>query len=227
MGRSIGELRPISKGLFSDKLTAVFANRTAFRFGWMVVFLLQTETPPIQISSPAGGQAVRGQVEILGRAFAEDFSAYNLSFAYTSDQTGAWFLIAESTTPVEDGLLAVWDTFSISDGDYNLRLEVLLEDGGSLISETTGIRVRNYSPVGTDTPAPTPLPSSAPSATPFRTPETAETISRPTGTPLPPNPAELGDGRILNTALRGAAAAFVVFLVLGLYSTWRRSRGMG
>ncbi|NUM45185.1 MAG: hypothetical protein HUU38_10805, partial [Anaerolineales bacterium] len=72
-----------------------------------------TPTPPAQpqITAPAGGEAVQGQVTITGASGVPDFFFAELSFAYAGDPTGTWFLIAETFTPVQSGPLATWDTF--------------------------------------------------------------------------------------------------------------------
>ena len=65
-----------------------------------------------------------------------------------------WFNIKTSDKNPPDGLLGVWDTSSISDGNYRLRLTVYYKDSTKAEYFADEIRVRNYSPIETDTPAP-------------------------------------------------------------------------
>ena len=65
---------------------------------------------------------------------------------------GNWFLIQYSYEPVENGTLAVWDTSTIADGNYHLRIKVLLTDGRTRETIVSQLRVRNYTAVETSTP---------------------------------------------------------------------------
>lgn len=80
-------------------------------------------TPPTPlISSPVFGQAVQGSTVILGTAEDLRFRKYSLELQ-ALDSPG-WTLIAESESPMSDGVLAEWDTRSEADGIYVLRLSV-------------------------------------------------------------------------------------------------------
>lgn len=194
-------------------------------------FPVQVSSPNIVIRSPAGGDAVQGTVQVSGNANPVGFVRYELNFAYHADPTGTWFLIAEGREPVRGAALAEWNTFEITDGDYDLRLSVELDDGNIVEHIVTGIRVRNYSLVETSTPPPpatstqTPTPDLTALFTPAPTlTETPLPTLIPTATPLPPNPAELGPGKIGQTVLRGAAGALAFFILLGLYTSIRSPR---
>ena len=186
-------------------------------------------TPLVLISSPVGGQALQGQVEILGTSAVENFLSGSLAFAYHDDPTGTWFLILETDAGVTNGTLAQWDTTTITDGDYDLRLLVTLADGSQVSSFIDGLRVRNYSAVETDTPVPpTHTPTSlpiTPGATEADTPTPSPTVTStasvtpvpPTVTPLPTNPAELSQATLLTTLGKGALVTVALFALLGAY----------
>ena len=118
-------------------------------FSIMLLFmhLLSQTTPAPAIHSPVGGQALQGIVQILGTTSIEGFRSSELSFAYLVNPTDTWFKISESEVQVENGVIADWDTTTISDGDYILRLVIKLGDGNELMSSVDGVRVRNYSPI--------------------------------------------------------------------------------
>ena len=109
----------------------------------------------LEINSPAGGESLQGVVSVTGTVRAAHLVSYEVSFAYQSDPTQTWFLIAQGSAPVEQGLLANWDTSTITDGVYRLRVQMYLNDGQVKDIVLYGLRVRNYSPVETSTPAPT------------------------------------------------------------------------
>jgi hypothetical protein len=199
----------------------------AISLGMLLLFYLQAAPAPV-IQSPAGGQALQGVVSITGTTAMEDFLSAELSFAYLNNPLDTWFLIAQSEAPVESGVLAEWDTTTISDGDYSLRLVVRLVDGRELSARVEGVRVRNYSAIEADTPTPTvSTPTSqasetlAPTQTATITPTSSATPVQATPTPLPPNPAELSEAALFSYFGRGVLAAFGLFALLGIYQGLR------
>jgi len=165
----------------------------------------------VVITAPIPGQALQGDIVITGNTSVEGFVASQISFGYAGDVTDTWFLIQYSMVPVDNDLLAQWDTTTITDGDYTLRLVIDTTDGSHITLIVPGLRVRNYTPVETDTP--TPLPPSAtagpgtplpPSATPSATPIPSATPPPPTPTPLPTNPAIISEKDVVFTVAEGA-----------------------
>ncbi len=181
----------------------------------------------IRITAPASGDVLQGLVNVTGTSAADGFLSSELSFAYASDATSTWFPIYQTDQPVTDGLLASWDTTLITDGDYNLRLRVTLQDSSILESLVTGLRVRNQLPTETATSAPTPTPefSPLPIASPLPpTPQPAPTSTRlPTPTPLPPNPVSLTDSQIYAFLLRAILATLLAFIIVALLLRLRRA----
>jgi hypothetical protein len=196
-----------------------------YRFRFAPSFLLLVSAalalsaaPPPQaarttIGAPRPGQAVQGIVVIQGTTLAEGFRQAELSFAYAGAAQESWFLITRLDQPVADAPLAEWDTTTLTDGNYTLRLVVTREDGEQDEYLLEGLRVRNYTPIETSTPAPTgtPLPTLDPSLRHTLTP------IPPTTTPLPANPAEITPERVGLSAARGGLAALAALVLVGLY----------
>jgi hypothetical protein len=179
-----------------------------------------TPAPGVRLQSPQGGQALQGSVPILGNTDVAGFQSASLYFGYQSDPTHTWFLIAQNDQAVKDGSLAQWDTTTITDGDYNLRLIVTLDDGSQRVADVTGLRVRNYSVVETNTPTPvtptaTPLPGNT--VEPTITPTPSATPVAPTGTPFTPNPAQINTMDIASSMGKGALAIIGLFALMGAY----------
>jgi hypothetical protein len=177
------------------------------------------------ISSPTDGQIVQGLVSITGTATILGISSYELAFAYDDDPTQTWFVLVSSSQPVFEGELGAWDTTTLTDGDYNLRLRVFLLDGS--VQETTvpGLRVRNYTAVPTSTLTPTATAVvlfAAPTAQLIAPAPATATPALPTPTSLPPNPAGLQEASISWALGRGAILALVLFLGFGLLLRLRR-----
>jgi hypothetical protein len=184
-------------------------------------------TRKAEIASQAAGEAVRGIVPIKGNTLVEGFISWEVTFGYAEDTTGTWFLIDESDEPVEDGLLTNWDTTTITDGIYNLRLTTYLEEGRRTHFTVYDIRVRNYTAIETTTPTPTltstpftetPKPSQTPTITLLPT----ETPIPDTPTPLPTNPVEISTTDVSFSLMSGVAGVLAAFLIIGMYATIRK-----
>lgn len=169
------------------------------------------------VQSPLPGEAVQGVVQVIGTTDIRNFEAYELAFAFAGDSTESWFLLAESDEAIERDVLGEWDTSTLTDGEYKLRLIVTLDGDEPQEILIEGLRVRNYSPIETNTPAPT-IPA-APGATPTST----VTPLPPTVTPLAPNPAEFSNTDIQASLIRGMVVAVVLLGSVGLYILTRRS----
>lgn len=186
-----------------------------FLAGWFA-FVQQT-APELMIEHPIPGQAVQGMVFIQGFSALEGFASAQVEFRYEDDKTNTWFLIQDQVPAIESGVLASWDTTTITDGIYRVRLMVMKQDGSIAQVEVAGVRVRNYTAVETNTPvAPgeiTALPTVTVTPTPL--------IVLSTPTPPPPNPISITEKELSGSALTGLAVVAVFFIIIGLYQTIR------
>ena len=182
------------------------------------------EPPQVYLVAPLPGVALQGNVSINGRTRIPGFRRAELSFTYQDDPRVTWFLIAELDEPSDEGQLANWDTTTLTDGNYQLRLMVY-RDGNRRPLETivAGLRVRNYTPLETNTPAPTPTaqPGNTPEPTP--TPTSSATPVPLTPTPLPTNAAMITAGELTASTAKGALVVLLAFASLGLYAGLRRA----
>lgn len=81
----------------------------------------------VEITSPAPGDRVSGEIQILGSANVENFGFYKLEIAPI--QSVNWRTIQAGRGQVIDGaLVGRWDTSTLQAGDYMLRLVVTLSD---------------------------------------------------------------------------------------------------
>ena len=183
---------------------------------------------PINITYPIHGQPLKGSVNITGSIALEGWTSYELAFSDTANTDPNWFTFATGVNPVPDGgLLAAWDTTTISDGEYNLRLRVFSPNGDQDVF-VYGLRLRNYT-VDTPEPTSTPLASATPTASPTAT-ATVTSTPQPTSTPyvrpspMPPNPASLRTDEIAFNLGRGAAFVALLFGVFGLFLKLRTAK---
>lgn len=198
---------------------------------WYLTFLISlTAASPFQastdavIQSPLPGEAVQGLVQIKGNTLVEEFAGFELAFSFGDDVTETWFLITQSQFPINDDVLGEWDTSVLSDGDYSLRLTVHRIESPPVVVTVDGIRVRNYSPIETETPSEPAL-----SITPTIVENTPTTqalegtqTDHPTPTPLAKNPAEINPQDIYSSIQGGAITAVILLCILGLYAFSRK-----
>jgi hypothetical protein len=178
----------------------------------------------VRITSPLPGQALQGSVLITGNTVVEGFQSAELSFSYSNNPLDTWFFIQQYLAPIADSGLVHWDTTTISDGNYTLRLVVTKSDGSLETALIPGLRVRNYTPIETDTPTPViPTETLPPRATPIptHTPMPTETAPPSLPTPPPTNPAVLSTQEVYTSLFKGILAAFGLFALAGLYHTAR------
>jgi hypothetical protein len=191
---------------------------------WMLAVPAAAQGTAPAISSPGAGQVLQGQVAITGTTEVPNFASAELAFAYANDPTGTWFVIQATTQSITNDVLATWDTTSITDGDYVLRLRVNLQDG-AFQDVTVPVQVRNYTALPTPTPTLTPTQPALQIPTPMllaasATPTTPAIF---TPTPLPPNPAEVTQNEIYRSLQRGALIILGLFVVIGIFLRLRRS----
>jgi hypothetical protein len=186
--------------------------------------LTPSPTPLFIFVSPMNGQVLLGSIPIQIQANLETITAFELSFGYANDPTHTWFLIHQDSNLVVEQPLARWDTTTLTDGNYDLRLLVKLSNGQLIDSRVNGLRVRNYTPIETNTPTPitpTATPESGELPTATLTPTVTITL---TPTLLPTNPAELTQTQITTSLGRGVLTVSVILLILGVFIGLRRAQ---
>jgi hypothetical protein len=199
----------------------------AFLFLFFVLLLTAAQDePPINITSPVSNDVLRGEVTIIGTTDASNFLSAQLDFTYASNPTSTWFTIQTFSQPVRDSTLTTWNTTSITDGDYILRLRVNYLDNTSQ-EITVPIQIGNDIPPATPTVVITSTLESVSVLipTPFllAVSPTPTSLPRPTPTALPTNPASVGQTAIYASLGRGALVIFSLFALSGLIIRLRRS----
>jgi len=101
-------------------------------------------SPYVQISSPASFGYVHGKIEITGTASGSGFSSYRLQAGQGLNPSDWLQIGSSSSNPVENGLLAVWDTQGL-EGLYAVRLLVVQKDQ-TIQSATIQVTVDNTPP---------------------------------------------------------------------------------
>lgn len=182
-----------------------------------------TPSPEINFIAPNPGQALQGTVLIVVETNFETTAHIELSFSYNNDPRETWFLIQEVLNADQQELSFEWDTTTITDGDYSLRL-VMLTDEGEHIADVPDLRVRNYTAVETNTPVPTSTPAPLDTLAPTVTSTRTLTPVPPTATMLPPNPAKITQNDIGNSIIKGTLITLSLFVLFGVYKLIGRRR---
>lgn len=187
--------------------------------------------PDIAILTPQPGAALQGSIQVSIDTDAPGFQSSVIEFMYVgetiSGNDSAWFLIDERSQPV-NGPAVEWDTSTITDGVYIMRLVVTFSDGRSQSVEIGGLRVRNYTPVETDTLIPATATADLPPVativppTPTGTPSPTWTARPPTSTPLPSNPLEISRSQVTASAALGGLAVIGLFASGAAYGLLKR-----
>ncbi len=174
------------------------------------------------ILTPQSGATVAGIVQIEGTAsLGGDFQYYKLEVAPMG--TEAWGdLAGQAKEQVVNGQLGVWDSASVSDGAYMIRLRVVDPTGNYCEATVTNIKVQNSSPpTPTVFEPPTPQETEAPpiqNAVPTPVPTTPSAQGTPAATITPPRAVpsrtpEAGSGGIGGIEIDQIVAAVGDFFV--------------
>jgi hypothetical protein len=205
----------------------VWPMKLRFLIPLVLLMIAAQDPPPITITSPKTGDILRGSVPIIGTTDVPNFVSAQLDFAYPSNQAGNWFILQTFSQPTQDSALFTWDTNSITDGEYILRLQVFLTDGTTQEAQVS-VRIQNDTPIPTATPVPTATLEEFVSVqipTPFllAASPTPTNIPRPTPTPLPPNPVVLSQNEIYASLGHGASVIIGLFVIAGIALRLRRN----
>jgi len=76
----------------------------------------------LEIDLPALGESISGTFDVIGSADRTDFDFYRLEIKVSSATDSEYWTIEESYTSVLEDSLATWDSTSVPDGQYTLRL---------------------------------------------------------------------------------------------------------
>jgi len=94
----------------------------------------------IILTSPESGQEVSGTVTLVGTVNVDNFGFYK--YEVSPQGTNAWATVSAGREPVNNGDTGLWDTTSLTPGDYQLRLEVTDNQGVAYPACNISVRVR-------------------------------------------------------------------------------------
>lgn len=134
----------------------------------------------VDIFEPQEGQIVSGEVPVFGVVDIPAFAEFRVEYGEGPDPIGWGQVAGPFYQPVPGGMLTIWDTRSLKNMDYTLRV-VARDAHGNAYESRRHVMVNNEA---------TPTPTITPSPTATITPEATPTpIVTPALTPLPPMPS--------------------------------------
>src|SRR5258708_2934117 len=217
---------------------------------WMLLalfnatFAQDANSASARITAPKDGDSLFGLVTIQGTAANAAMQRYVLEFDQQDTGVVQWFPFAGPITQqVTSGVLGQWNTTTVPDGRYQIRLRIVLRDGTVISDVVQNLHVSNKqpTPLTTGQAWPTPLqPTVSPTAGPSPTPivqQPPTSTSRPAVIPTviatligQSDPGGVPDataiagmfGSIQTAFCSGILIAFVAFALIGGYSLIHR-----
>ena len=99
------------------------------------------QAPTATITAPTDGATLGGKVNVIGTAIGPSFGYYKVEFKSATE----WVLtdgVAQHTTAVDNGKLVTWDTTTVPDGSYALRL-LVTDTSGQYVTTQISVTVAN------------------------------------------------------------------------------------
>ncbi|HSM23620.1 MAG TPA: hypothetical protein VK856_02020 [Anaerolineaceae bacterium] len=176
----------------------------------------------VRINSPKDGDVLQGNVYIEGTISGLTFTSAEISFRYQDSLSSNWFQIETIDSQIVDDTLAIWDTSTIADGIYQLRIEALYDDGRTQETIVNNLNIRNYTafnPITTSTPEI--VENDDDENEPIIT-TTATVAAIPT--PFPPNEMIISRSQFFLTMVQGAIFGILLLVVLLLFIIIRKRK---
>lgn len=138
------DTRAVANGTYTIRLTAT--DRCGNPGSVSVCCeVLNIEPPTSFIYTPATDSFVGGVTQVLGTATGDHFDRYSLYYSLSGQ--AKWQPIAENGQgEVTDGLLALWETATLDEVSYDLKLTAWNVVGGESGHQISGINVDNNNP---------------------------------------------------------------------------------
>jgi len=122
--------------------------------------------PTVILNAPgAEGQPLSGTLTLTGQVTASDFARFDLEYAPVNTSTFQRIVSNTQQFPNPGSTLATWDTTTIPNGTYTLRLAAYSTRNGYLF-RTVNVTLNNVPPTPTTAPSPTQAPIILPTVDP-------------------------------------------------------------
>jgi len=177
----------------------------------------------VRILTPDDGSVLQGIVTVKGTVAGVGLQNGEVGFRYQDGGSESWFFLEQFNEPIVDATIAQWDTATIADGTYQLRVIAYYADGHQLETIVSNLRVRNYTVI--ETPVFSTKESELPVLTdvaPTSLPTETSPIATPT--PLTVNDLVLTNDDIVSSVVQGAVIGILFLIILGIWMFIRKGR---
>jgi hypothetical protein len=179
----------------------------------------------VRIQSPVDGEYLQGTIQIIGTVTGTGLQTAEISFRYQDSQSQSWFVINQITSSVVEDVIATWDTSTIADGVYQIRVLAVFENGREQEKIINNLSVRNYppfAPIKTENPQ---VISTENLQNQLATLEVTPTL-RSSPTVMPTNEMVISQPQFITTAIQGGILGVLFLFVISLFIIIR-GRKMG
>jgi hypothetical protein len=186
------------------------------------VFLPESQLDIVRITSPNEGEILQGNIYIEGTVSGSTFQFAEISFQYQDSKSSNWFEIGTIDSPIVDDTIGIWDTSTIADGIYRIKVVAHYENDRTQEAIVNNLDIRNYTALGpsaTDEPSVNELDESESQVT--ATP-VVPTITVPT--PMPKNEMVVTKTQFFLTLLQGAIFGVLFLAVIVIFVIIRRRK---
>ena len=121
--------------------------------------------PYVVFSTPSENATLEGVVQLRGAITMPEFNRFEVRYGVSHDP-GAFsqpFIVDTNQRPEGESILGEWDTRTVANGPYTLRL-VAIDNFGRSVSRDVHVTVNNPEPTALPTLTLAPTPTSAPPA---------------------------------------------------------------
>lgn len=186
-------------------------------------FSLHPQLDLVRIQNLKDGDYLQGNVQISGTVTGTGLKSVEVSFRYQDTESSGWFTIKTLQQMVVDDTIAVWDTSTIADGTYQLRVLAIYEDGRQQETVVKDLKVRNYTPFDPGEMEHVLITQTLMNISDIEeTPEPIITKLAPT--PMPANEMTITQSQFLLTLIQGAILGALFLIVVVLFVIIRRRK---
>ena len=149
---------------------------------------VHSHAPSVELALPREGDYVLDIVDVRGSARIDDMDHYEVQYGLGDSPIG-WGVLAWQAVGVENGLLMQWDTRTLPNGMYSLRVVVFDRHGNYTLSPAIRVIVDNLLPTETPTPTATATATQTTTPTQTATPTLTATATRTLWVTVTPEPS--------------------------------------
>lgn len=186
------------------------------------VFSPESQLDIVRITSPNEGEILQGNIYIEGTVSGSTFQFAEISFQYQDSQSSNWFEIGKIDAPIVDDTIGIWDTSTIADGIYRIKVVAHYENDRVQEAIVNNLDIRNYTALDPSVTDELPANELDESESQVTATPVVPTITVPT--PMPKNEMVVTKTQFFLTLLQGAIFGVLFLAVIVIFVIIRRRK---